>query len=152
MIRLFPSTFARCIQPPAPLAAPVDFGSVDARVRLGLALRFCVAAVFGLAIVVGAIGVWAAAAVAIAVVGDTPSRRSLECSAAPHHDGSGLLQSCGTWSPAEAALTLQRDGRPHAKRQGEQIGSAFMLIAVRLSQPVTYAKSRLALPRLKRDA
>ena len=76
MIRRFPSTFTRCAQLPAPLAAPVDFGSLHVCARLGVALRFCVAAVFGLAIVVGAIGVWAAAAVAIAVVGDTPSRRS----------------------------------------------------------------------------
>jgi hypothetical protein len=80
MIRLFSSTFTRCAQLPTPLAAPVDFGSVDVRARLGPALGFCAAAVFGLAIVVGAIGVWAAAAVAIAiaiaVVGDSPSRRS----------------------------------------------------------------------------
>jgi hypothetical protein len=76
MSRLFPSTFTRCAELPGPLAAPVDSGSVSVRVRLGPALRFCAAALFGLAIVVGAIGVWAAAAVAIAVVGDTPSRRS----------------------------------------------------------------------------
>ena len=74
MIRLFPSTFTRCAQPPAPLAAPVDSGCV--RARLGLALRFCAAAVLGLAIVVGAIVVWAIAGVAIAVVGDVPPRRS----------------------------------------------------------------------------
>jgi hypothetical protein len=76
MIRLFPSAFTRRAQLPAPLPAPVDFGGVDVRAHLGLALRFCAAAVFGLAMVVGAIGVWAAAAVAITVVGDTPSRRS----------------------------------------------------------------------------
>ena len=76
MIRLFSSTFTRCAQLPPPLAAPVDFRCVDVRARLRLALRFCAAAMFGLAIVVGAIGVWAAAGVAITLVGDTPSRRS----------------------------------------------------------------------------
>ena len=75
MIRLLPSTFTRCAQLPAPLAAPVSFRSVSVRLRLGLALRFCAAALFGLAIVAGAIGVWAAAAVAVAVVGDTPPKR-----------------------------------------------------------------------------
>jgi hypothetical protein len=71
MIRLSPSALA---QLRAPLAAPVDFCRV--RTRLGLALRFCAAVVLGLAVVVGAIVVWAAAAIAIAVVGGVPPRRS----------------------------------------------------------------------------
>jgi hypothetical protein len=74
MIRLFPSTFTRCAQVPAPLAAPVDSGCV--RARLGLALRFCGAVVLGLAVVLGAIVVWAVAGLAVAVVGDVPSKRS----------------------------------------------------------------------------
>jgi hypothetical protein len=73
MIRLFPSTFAQLW---APLAAPVDFGRV--RAGFGLALRFCAAAVLGLVVVVGSIVVWAVAAVAIAVVGNVPPRRSDE--------------------------------------------------------------------------
>jgi hypothetical protein len=71
MIRLFPST---CAQVPAPLAAPVNSGSV--RGRLGLALRFCAAVVVGLALIVGAIVVWAVAGLAVAVVGDIPPKRS----------------------------------------------------------------------------
>jgi hypothetical protein len=75
MIRLFPSTFTRWAQAPAPLAALVDSGCV--RARLGLALRFCAAVVLGLAVVVGAIVVWAVAGLAVAVVGDVPPKRSL---------------------------------------------------------------------------
>jgi hypothetical protein len=75
MIRLFPSTFTRGAQVPAPLAAPVDsFGCVGA--RLGLALRFCAAVVLGLAVVLGAIVVWAVAGLAVAVIGDVPPKRS----------------------------------------------------------------------------
>jgi hypothetical protein len=87
-MRLFPSTFTRCAQLPAPLAAPVDFGGVSVSARLGLALRFCAAAVFGLAMVVGAIGVWAAAAVA--VVGERRRDALFECWVALHLEGSGL--------------------------------------------------------------
>jgi hypothetical protein len=68
MIRLFPSTFTRCAQVPAQFAAPVNSGAV--RARLGLALRFCAAVALGLAVVVGAIVVWAVAGLAVAVVGD----------------------------------------------------------------------------------
>jgi hypothetical protein len=74
MTRLFPSTFTRCAQVPTPLAAPVDSGRV--RARLLLALRFCAAVVLGLAIVVGAIVVWAVARLAVAAVGDIPPKRS----------------------------------------------------------------------------
>jgi hypothetical protein len=71
MIRLLPSALAQLL---APLAAPIDSGCV--RARLGLALRFCAAAVIGVAVVVGAIVVWAVAGLAVAVVGDVPPRRS----------------------------------------------------------------------------
>jgi hypothetical protein len=74
MIRLFPSTFTRCAQVPEPFAARVSFGAV--RGRLGQALRFCAAVVLGLAVVLGAIVVWAVAGLAVAVVGDVPSKRS----------------------------------------------------------------------------
>jgi hypothetical protein len=74
MIRLFPSTFTRCSQVPAPFAAPANSGSV--RARLGQALRFCAAVVLGLAIVVGATVVWAVAGLAVAVFGDVPPKRS----------------------------------------------------------------------------
>jgi hypothetical protein len=74
MVRLFPSTFTRCAQVPAPFAAPVNSGAV--RARLGQALRFCAAVVLGLAIVVGSIVVWAVAALAVAVIGDAPPKRS----------------------------------------------------------------------------
>jgi hypothetical protein len=74
MIRLFPNTFARYAQVPTPLAAPVDPGRV--RASLGLALRFCAAVVLGLAVVVGAIVVWAVAGLAVVVVGDIPPKRS----------------------------------------------------------------------------
>jgi hypothetical protein len=71
MIRLFPSAFAQLL---APLAAPADSGCV--RARLGLALRFCAAAVLGVAVVAGSLVVWAVAALLLAVVGDEPPRRS----------------------------------------------------------------------------
>jgi hypothetical protein len=74
MIGLFPTTFTRCAQVPPPLAVPVDFRCVCA--RLGLALRFCAAVALGLAVVVGAIVVWAVAGLAVAVVGDVPPKRS----------------------------------------------------------------------------
>jgi hypothetical protein len=75
MIRFLPSTFTRCAQLHPASGAAVDFGCV--RARLGLALRFCAAAVLGLAIVVGLILVWAVASLVIAVVGDVPPKRSL---------------------------------------------------------------------------
>jgi hypothetical protein len=59
MTRLFPSTFVRSAHVPTPLATPIDSGFV--RARLGLALRFCAAVALGLAVVVGAIVVWAVA-------------------------------------------------------------------------------------------
>jgi hypothetical protein len=71
MIRLFKSTFDQLLDP---LTAPINFYRV--RARLGLALRFSAAVVVGMAVVVGAIVVWAAAAIAIAIVGDVPPRRS----------------------------------------------------------------------------
>ena len=43
-----------------------------------LALRFCAAAVLVLAIVIGLVFVWAVASVAIAIIGDVPTRRSVE--------------------------------------------------------------------------
>jgi hypothetical protein len=73
MIRLFPSTFRCCAQVPAPLAAPVDSGCV--RARLGLELRFFAAVVLGLAVVVGAIVIWAVAGLAVEVVGNVPPER-----------------------------------------------------------------------------
>ena len=51
------------------------FGCV--RARLGLAFRFCAAAMLGIAIVVGSIVVWAVASIAVAVIGDEPPNRSL---------------------------------------------------------------------------
>ena len=51
-----------------------------------LALQFCAAIVLGLAIVVGAIVVWAVAALVIAVVGDVPPKRS-----EPPHVRAGLF-------------------------------------------------------------
>jgi hypothetical protein len=43
--------------------------------RLQLAPRYCVAAVLGIALVVGSIVVWAVASVALAVLGRLPSKR-----------------------------------------------------------------------------
>jgi hypothetical protein len=48
------------------------------RARLGLAFRFCAAAMLGIALVVGSIVVWAVASIAVAVVGDKPPKRSIE--------------------------------------------------------------------------
>jgi hypothetical protein len=42
------------------------------RTGLGLALRYCAAAMIGVAVVVGSIVVWAIASIALAVVGDAP--------------------------------------------------------------------------------
>jgi hypothetical protein len=53
-----------------------ESGSV--RARLGLALRFCAAAMLGIAIVVGSIVVWAVAAIAVVIFGDVPPKRSIE--------------------------------------------------------------------------
>jgi hypothetical protein len=81
MIRLYPGTLTRCAHQPAPLAVATNFGPV--RARLGLALRFFAAAVLGVAIVVGSIVVWALSALAIAIVGDLPPRRSEAASVTP---------------------------------------------------------------------
>jgi hypothetical protein len=76
MIRLFPRTFTRCAELPAPPAGSADFCPVPA--RYGLALRFCAAAVVGAAVVVRSIVVWAVAALALPVIGDVSPRRSVE--------------------------------------------------------------------------
>jgi hypothetical protein len=50
----------------------------NVRARLGLAFRFCAAAMVGIALVVGSIVVWAVASIVVAVVGDKPPKRSIE--------------------------------------------------------------------------
>ena len=60
MIRPFPNTYKHYVQLPT------------------LALRFCAAAVIGLAVLTGSIIVLVLAALAIAVFGDVPPRRSVE--------------------------------------------------------------------------
>jgi hypothetical protein len=79
MSRFLPSTFTRSAQLQAASGAALDFGCV--RARLGLAFRFCAAAVLGLAVVVGSLIVWAVAAMAIAVFGDVPPRRRVGATA-----------------------------------------------------------------------
>ena len=53
-----------------------QLGSVLARFEL--ALRYCVAAILGIAVVVGSIVVLTISAIALAVVGDVPPKRSIQ--------------------------------------------------------------------------
>jgi hypothetical protein len=81
MVLFLPSTVTRT-RLQAASEAPVGFGCV--RARLGLAFRFCAAVVIGLAVLIGSIVVLVFAALAIAVFGDVPPRRSVERSTAIH--------------------------------------------------------------------